>query len=216
MSTDNPNEILLRQRIAANMAHYRKLNNMTQSELAERICYSDKSISKWERAEGVPDIYVLTLLAGLFSVTVNDLVSENAPLPLPVLTHLNKNRVIVLLLSIVLVWLVATVVYTALQVFVPSIQWAWYGFIIAIPVSCIIAVVFTSLWWSLKYRFTAVSALVWSIAVSVYLIFPLTNVSLVFAIAAVLQVLAILWFLFQKQLRKIETSLFSQENRYHK
>jgi transcriptional regulator with XRE-family HTH domain len=201
MSTDNSKEILLRQRIAANMAHYRKLNNMTQSELAEHISYSDKSISKWERAEGVPDIYVLTLLAELFSVSVNDLISENAPLPLPSLTHLNNNRVIVLLLSLVLPWLAATVTYTVLQNFVPSQQMAWYCFILAIPVSCIIAVVFTSLWWRLLYRFISVSALVWSIAVSIFVILPLTNIRLVFAIAGVMQVLAILWFIFQKQLR---------------
>jgi hypothetical protein len=94
---------------------------------------------------------------------------------------------------------------------VPSLNKAWYCFIIAIPASCIIAVVFTSLWWSLKYRFLAVSALVWAIAVGVYVTFPLTT--LVFAIAAVLQVLTILWFIFQRQLRKIEKELFSHNER---
>lgn len=213
MSDINPKEMLLRQRIAANVAHYRKLNNMTQSELAERIAYSDKSVSKWERAEGVPDIYVLTLLANLFSVTVNDLISENAPLPPPVENHLSKNRVIVMLLSIGLVWLAVTVTYTVFQVFVPSITWAWYGFIVAIPISAILTVIFTSLWWGLRVRFIAVSALVWSIAVAVYILFPLTSMSLIFAIAAILQVLIILWFIFQRQLKKFETDLFSRTGR---
>lgn len=215
MSNVSPNETLLRQRIAANMAHYRKLNNMTQSELADHICYSDKSVSKWERAEGVPDIYVLTLLADLFNVSVNDLISENAPLPPPVSVNINKNRVLILLMFIGLAWLVATVTYAALQIFAPFITWAWYCFIFAIPVTCILAVVFTSLWWSLKYRFIAVSALVWAIAVTVYLITPLSNVDLIFAIAGVLQVLVILWFIFIKQLKKMKHDFIDRNIKKH-
>lgn len=215
MSNVNPNEMLLRQRIAANLAHYRKLNNMTQSELAERISYSDKSISKWERAEGVPDIYVLMLLAELFSVSVNDLISENAPLPPPVSININKNRVLILLMFIGLVWLAATVAYTALQIFAPSFVWAWYSFIFAIPVSCIFAVVFTSLWWGLKYRFIAVSALVWAIAVTIYLLIPLANVDLIFAIAGVLQILVVLWFIFIKQLKKMKNNFIDRNIRKH-
>ena len=44
------------QFIADNIAYYRKKMALTQLELAEKLNYSDKSISKWERAEGVPDI----------------------------------------------------------------------------------------------------------------------------------------------------------------
>jgi transcriptional regulator with XRE-family HTH domain len=202
MNTAKTNEMLIRQRIAANMAHYRKLNNMTQSELAERISYSDKSVSKWERAEGVPDIYVLSALAELFGVSVNDIISENAPLPPPSDSHVTKNRLIVLSLSVVLAWLIATVAYTGLSIFIPSLAEAWYAFIIAIFASCVVAVVFTTMWWGLIARFIAVSALVWSIAVNMNIIVPLENVDLVYAIGAVMQVLVILWFLFLRQRRK--------------
>ena len=63
MTSDKPNidESLLTRRIAANLVYYRKLHNMTQAELAS-VRYSDKSISKWERGVGVPDIFVLSLL----------------------------------------------------------------------------------------------------------------------------------------------------------
>lgn len=216
MSKPDSKEMLLRQRIAANITHYRKLNNMTQSELAERISYSDKSVSKWERAEGVPDIYVLTLLAELFGITVNDLLSDNAPLPPPVAVNINKNRVMILLLSIGLVWLVATVTYTALQVFAPFIQWAWYCFIVAIPVTCIVAVVITTLWWGLVFRFAAVSALIWAIAASFYLLVPLTNVRLIFAVGGVLQVLVILWFKFLEQLKRMKKDLFARRRAHRK
>ena len=217
MINDASDEMLLRRRIAANMAHYRRLHNMTQSELAERIAYSDKSVSKWERAEGVPDIYVLTLLAQLFSVSVNDLISDNAPITPPVASHLVKNRVILLLMSSGLVWLAATVTYTALRVFTPALTWAWYCFILAIPVTFIVAVIFTSLWWGLKFRFAAVSALIWSIAAAIYILVPLSNLGLIFAVGAILQVLAALWFIFIRQLRQLNQfrkDLFKKAGRH--
>jgi transcriptional regulator with XRE-family HTH domain len=213
MSKPDNQEMLVRQRIAANMAYYRKLHNMTQSELAACISYSDKSISKWERAEGVPDIYVLTLLAELFHVTVNDLISENAPI-LPAAVNNNKDRVVILLLSVGLAWLVATIAYVALRVFVPSVTWAWYFFIGALPVSFIITVGLTRLWWNLIPRFLSVSGLVWSLIVNVYIILPFYNVQLVFAVGAVLQVLIILWFIFQKQLKNKKNEILSRYKKH--
>ncbi len=214
MSKLENNETLLRQRIAANMVHYRKLHNMTQSELAECISYSDKSISKWERAEGVPDIYVLTLLAELFGITVNDLISENAPL-LPPSANSTNNRVIILLLSVGLVWLIATVAYTALRVFAPMITWAWSFFIGAVPASFIIMVVLTRLWWNLIPRFLSVTGLMWSLIICVYVFLPFYNVQLVFAVGAVLQVLIILWYIFQKQLTTKKNELLERYKKHH-
>ena len=62
--------------IAENLIYYRKKAQLTQSELASKLNYSDKSISKWERAEGVPDIHILVQLAKLYGLTVNDFVSK--------------------------------------------------------------------------------------------------------------------------------------------
>ena len=63
----------LRRKVARNLAYYRRQMGLTQTELSERINYSDKSVSKWERAEGIPDLYVLTQLADIFCVSVEDL-----------------------------------------------------------------------------------------------------------------------------------------------
>lgn len=62
------------QRIAKNLIRYRKAANLTQAELAQKINYSDKSVSKWESGNGVPDIYILLKLAELYGVSVNDVV----------------------------------------------------------------------------------------------------------------------------------------------
>ena len=200
-------EQLIRQRVAANIAHYRKLHNMTQSELAEKISYSDKSVSKWERGDGVPDIYVLVTLAELFNVTVDDLVSDNAPLPPPPDQDIEKKRVFILVMSVLLAWLTATVVYTALRVLLPDLTWAWYCFIVAIVATFILCTVFSSLWWGLLPRLLSVSALIWSIAAGIYIIFPLVNMRLIFVVGGVLQLLSILWFTFQGRFRHIEIGL---------
>ncbi|MFQ9093492.1 MAG: helix-turn-helix transcriptional regulator [Ruminococcus sp.] len=46
----------MRKTIAGNISRYRKQLGMTQLDLSEKINYSDKSISKWERGDGIPDV----------------------------------------------------------------------------------------------------------------------------------------------------------------
>ena len=65
----------IRHIVAKNIAELRLLNNMTQMELAEKLNYSDKTISKWERADSSPDISVLVEIADLFGVTLDYLVT---------------------------------------------------------------------------------------------------------------------------------------------
>ena len=56
----------------------REKNHLTQAELAERICVSDKTISKWETAKGYPDISLLEPIAKVFGVSITELLSGNA------------------------------------------------------------------------------------------------------------------------------------------
>ena len=67
------NEEIVNKQIGKNIATFRKGANLTQAELAQKINYSDKSVSKWESRNGAPDVYVLMSLAELFGVTVNAL-----------------------------------------------------------------------------------------------------------------------------------------------
>ena len=56
----------------------REKNHMTQAELAEKLCVSDKAISKWETAKGYPDISLLEPLAKVFGISITELISGNA------------------------------------------------------------------------------------------------------------------------------------------
>ena len=180
--------------VAKNIAAYRKSLNLTQLQLAEKLNYSDKAVSKWERAEAVPDIYILKELANLFGITVDELISANAPSPqkkekqpLP-----KRNKAIIPLLSVGLVWLVATLCFAILRWVEVSFH-PWLMFIYAIPVSAIVGIVFSSLWSKRSVTITLVSVLIWSLALSLTLSVPLRYTWLFFIIAIPLQVLAILW-----------------------
>ena len=113
----------LREIIAKNICELRTGAGMTQSKLAEALNYSDKAISKWERAESVPDIAVLKQLADLFGVSVDYLLSDEHELPPPDATltrTVKRNRFIVSSLAAMLVWLIATYVFIQMSISVPD------------------------------------------------------------------------------------------------
>ena len=99
--------------IAKNIIALRQNRKMTQAELAEKLNYSDKAVSKWERGESVPDVLVLKSIADLFGVSLDYLLEENHTPPKPAdETHAADNlrlRTVVTLLSIVTVWFAASV-----------------------------------------------------------------------------------------------------------
>jgi transcriptional regulator with XRE-family HTH domain len=199
MKTAASDEAILRQRIAANIAYYRKLAALTQTELAERINYSDKSVSKWERAAGTPDIYVLTLLSERFGVTVNDLISENAPIPAPDPGLAEKRRVVLCFQFVALVWFAAITVFASLMIFSPGARYAWLSFIFAVPGSAAVCVALSALWWGRLARFISVSALAWTIAACVYILIEILNFEfafLLFTVCAVMQVIVLLWYVY--------------------
>jgi len=57
---------------------FREKNNMTQAELAEKLCVSDKTISKWETGKGYPDISLLEPIAKKFGISITELLSGNS------------------------------------------------------------------------------------------------------------------------------------------
>lgn len=188
-------EEILRERFARNLSHYRKTLGLTQSDLAEKLNYSDKSISKWERGDGLPDLAVTVQIAEIFGLTVNDLLAEKPRRKLMT----TRNKVIITLLSIGVAWLLATVLFFLFEIIFPNIKYWWLFYIYAIPVSAIVGIVFSCIWWKKIHLFAAVSTLIWSVALCIMLTVNVVKISLIFVVAAVLQVLTILWFLIKRQ-----------------
>ena len=181
--------------IAENLVYYRKKAKLTQSELAAKLNYSDKSISKWERAEGVPDIHILVQLAKLYGLSVNDFVSRRKK---EKVANRFFSKVLITLMAIGLVWLVAAIAFFTIRIIGiedTTFFKSWHIFIYAIPVSCIIGIIFTALYFNKWLTMIAVSGLCWTLALSIHV--PLRsyeNMGLIYVVMVPFQVLVILFF----------------------
>lgn len=152
---------------AANIISLRTKAGMTQAQLAELLNYSDKSVSKWERAEAVPDAYVLKHMSEIFGVSVDYLLSShNDWEPISQKQKRRYRSEIIVLISMAGIW--------TLAFFIFIIGWIlghmlWLVFIYAVPISLITLLVFNSVWENGKRNYYIVSTLVVSIFVMVYL-----------------------------------------------
>ena len=70
----------------------REKKNLTQAELAEKLCVSDKTISKWETAKGYPDISLLEPIARVFGVSITELISGNAVINANVSSNMLRSK----------------------------------------------------------------------------------------------------------------------------
>lgn len=190
-----------RQVVSNNLAAYRKLNNLTQLELAEKLNYSDKSVSKWERGEGLPDPFVLKTIADFYGITINDLVSVRKPKRHK---HIRRKHVIIPLLSVAVAWLVALLVFMVLNMLPEPVKSAELAFIYAIPVTAIIFTVFACIWWNQILQFISISGIIWSVALSIYVSINIHGIHLIWLVATVVQVMAVLWFIMVLRISKRE------------
>lgn len=174
------NDEKLKKQLGANIAAYRKSMGLTQAGLAEKLNYSDKAVSKWERAESVPDVLTLTQLAELFDVTVNDLLVDPNELPeqtgkveqvmsaaVEKAMKRKANKRIILGLSSLLVWFVALlmfVIFSSLDV--PK---SWIAFIYALPADAIVRLSLRSAWKDFRRNKWLVSAIMWGTILSIFM-----------------------------------------------
>lgn len=184
--------------VATNIQELRKEKNMTQNELARLINYSDKAVSKWERAESIPDISALKQIADTFSVTVDYLLTTEHTEYKKAKKERKKlrkfNRKIITLISIVLVWLVALFIYVNIDLFAKS-SMNWLVFAYAVPASSIVALILNSIWGNRRFNYLIISVLLWSSLAGIYLTLLLCslNIWLLFTLGIPAQIIIILW-----------------------
>ena len=198
----------LKSQIGANIASYRKRLGLTQARLAEKLNYSDKAVSKWERGESAPDVQTLVQLAELFDVTVNDLLVD--PNELPETTGVavavmgravektlkrKANKRIILMLSSVLVVFVALLMFVIFSSL--DIPKSWISFIYAIPACGIVSLSLRSAWRDFRWNQALISGIMWGGLLSIYmslLLFLNINIWKLFLLGLPGQVAIFLWF----------------------
>ena len=199
---DNNNEI--NQKIAKNLISYRKAAGFTQAEVAEKIHYSDKSVSKWESGNGVPDIYTLVQLAKLYGVDVNAFLDDEKEV-----RRKEKSRwlhVLIMLLSSGIVWLVAIFSFAILEIVKPEGAW-WLIYLYAVLANAIVLLVYAAIWKHRILNFLSVTTIIWVALACCFLtvcafVSDTTGLWCIFLIGVPLQVLEILWTFFRTLLRK--------------
>lgn len=197
----------IKSTVAKNLTELRLLNNMTQMELAEKLNYSDKTISKWERAESSPDISVLVEIAELFGVTLDYLVrSENveeAAKENKVKEEKYNHRVINYLAEGA-VWCAVILAFIITSLVAKNATFQWLYFVYAMPVVLIIRLVFNSIWFNPRHNYFIISFLMWSILLTIHMTFWHFKIdtSLIFLLGIAGQIIIVLWSFLKKPKRK--------------
>ena len=203
----------LRSRVGANIARMRRERGLTQAELAERINYSDKAVSKWERAESTPDVLTLITLAEVLGTDMNTLTGlpaasqpESAPAPTqveevpsapenPVKKRYTADKGVIQKLSSILVWVVALFLYMVLDEFgIPNL---WLLFVVAVPANAIVLLSLRSAWKLYGMNRILISVIMWGFLLVIYLLLLLTakvNVWKILPMGLLGQAAIILWF----------------------
>ena len=189
----------LKNIIAKNIAELRKENSMTQFELAEKLNYTDKAVSKWERGESVPDIAVLKHISEIFGVSIDYLTEDGHESKRELKNRKNKrkkkNHGFVTGIAIVMVWLVATLVFVVIESVPLNTKLHYLAFVYAIPASLIVWLVFNSIWFSFRRNFVIISLLVWSVLIAIYLNLLLCGINLwlIFVLGIPAEAIIIMW-----------------------
>ena len=130
--------------IAENISNLRKKAGLTQLELAEKLNYSDKAVSKWERGESIPDVVVLKQIADMFGVKVDFLLNKQNPRMIRLTKHISLSSTLITILASIVVWIIATITFVVLELV--GVKGAWFCFIIAVPVTLIVMLVLNCIW----------------------------------------------------------------------
>lgn len=184
----------IRENFSRNLTFYRKAANKTQLELANELNYSDKSVSKWERGEGLPDLEVTAQIASALGVTVGDLIADKVKRRVLI----TRNKALITGLSVGVIWLIAAILFFLFQLVLPDFNKSWMIFIYSLPISSIVAIVFSGIWWRRIHVLLSVSALIWSSGLCVALSFANPKVFLIFIVAAILELLSLLAFFIKR------------------
>ena len=198
--------------IFKNIKELRLRKGLKQSELGEMLSYSDKTVSKWENGSSVPDVTALAEIAELFSVTVDDLLRENAVEKVVDKTKEKAqedrmNDIAMLCLSVLSVITIAVVIYVALMIIKDYKFWQVYVW--AVPPSAVIIYKYNKAHANYKWlNAVALSVLNWGLITAIYLTMLGYNVWPLFFLGIPLQAMIIISTIFRKTRSFISLSIF--------
>ena len=195
----------INENIAKNIITLRKQNKWTQQDLAERLNYSDKTISKWERGDSTPDIEMLCKVAEIFNVNIDYLTKEHSEKEYEKLQNNSQmfvRNLLILIMMCVAVYLIATIVFVYPVILNPdNAKKFWISYLFALPICALICNYYARKMKFWLMRLITVSIFVWTTIASTYcltLILGYTMFWLLFLVGVPVQVSICLYFFWRK------------------
>lgn len=184
--------------ISKNLAKLRKDKGLTQAELAEKLSYSDKAISRWEHGDTLPDVNVLYELCEFYGITLNDLTSEECYIAE---AKQKKKEFLEMklwrcILASSIVWLLATVLFMYMLAMGIG-ENMWILFVISAPISMIFFCLFGKGLLNNLTQFILGSCIMWLTIAAFYLstlVFLDINFWQIFIVGAPVEVIIFLTF----------------------
>lgn len=185
--------------VAGNLTYYRKKSGLSQLELANKLKYSNKNISKWENGETTPNVFVLKNIADLYGITVDDLLkqpSEDDKQKYDEFTNAKERRKLMrnytyLFLSNAILYTITCVAILILSLCQVTTFNKWLLLLYMLPLTCISVFVFIRCIYKRVDAIT-VSLLGWLLALCVYVSLPyVQNIAMIFIVAGAYQILVI-------------------------
>ena len=189
---------------ASNIIKLRTGAGLTQAELGEKLNYSDKTISKWERGEAIPDAYVLTQMAEIFGVTVDYLLSSHDAWESPEQQESRQEETgysvnMIIAISVLGVWTMALTIFVLLWLFDIIL---WETFVVALPVSILTYMVLICVFRRRRHLQFVIAAFVLSLFILLYFTLPMQKPWQLFLIAIPAEILVFLSCNIRRRLRK--------------
>ena len=179
---------------ASNIIKLRTEAGLTQAELGEKLNYSDKTISKWERGEAIPDAYVLTQMAEIFDVTVDYLLSSHDAWESPEQQESRQEETgysvnMIIAISVLGVWTMALTIFVLLWLFDIIL---WETFAVALPVSILTYMVLICVFRRRRHLQFVIAAFVLSLFILLYFTLPMQKPWQLFLIAIPAEIIVFL------------------------
>lgn len=190
--------------VANNLIKFRVISGLTQKQLSQKIHYSDKTISKWERGDALPDLAVLVKLSEIYSVNINSFLNENTEdqnIELPN-NYYKKKHLLISALSAGLVWFFATIAFVVMFMTKSTENFAWLTYVCAVPVSAIVLLIFSEIWGNNILNIIFSSIIIWGTIVFVCLLNSIDKIWVLCSIGAILEILVVIWFIFKQKFKK--------------
>lgn len=186
----------LKQIIAQNLVELRKRKKYTQLDLANILQYSDKSISKWEKGDSLPDIEVLYQICNLYGVTLDYLTHEGSyeeKKEYIVKETYHRNKVIIVGLIVSLIWFFCILLFSYSLVYLNKAFWP--ALIWGFPLSFLLLLIFNTVWGKRKWKFFIITFLIWTAIAGIFLqfVYMHQNIWPIFLLGIPPQIAIVLW-----------------------